>query len=275
MRRPRRMPAKQSILSAASLCVVAVLPGCSAVSSSADPPVPATAHSAVPSTVHSTKPALAFTVAGVRPVPPSGSQDTHAQTSAASCDSATFAADKALGDRVVHGFALAGFPAAADLLAHFLAGKGTRVNFRAGSPVSEKALASGAFRAVNNEVAEAVLSQLEVGRARVRLSAAQLPTVAFESRSSDLYWGFRGTQGLTVTGSGHRENGRYTGTLSYVIRDSYGFPASDTLDGFGPPMRYLQTACGAPRHAGGARWFPDTITVTVPFSRPAPAGSRP
>ena len=93
--------------------------------------------------------------------------------------------------------------------------------------------------------------------------------MAFESRTSDLYWGFRGTQGLTVTGSGRRENGRYVGTLSYVIRDSYGFPTDDTLEGFGPPMRYLQTACGAPQHAGGARWFPDTITVTVPFSRPA------
>ena len=43
----------------------------------------------------------------------------------------------------------------------------------------------------------------------------------------------------------------------------------NTLDGFGPPMRYLQTACGAPRHAGGAHWFPDTITVTVPFDRQA------
>ena len=79
----------------------------------------------------------------------------------------------------------------------------------------------------------------------------------------------RGTQGLTITGSGHHGNGRYVGTLSYVIRDSYGFPVGDTLDGFGPPMRYLQTACGAPQHAGGARWFPDTITVTVPFSRSA------
>jgi hypothetical protein len=58
-------------------------------------------------------------------------------------------------------------------------------------------------------------------------------------------------------------------TLSYVIRDNYGFPAGDTLGGFGPPMRYRQTACGAPQHAGGARWFPDTITVTVPFGRPA------
>jgi hypothetical protein len=96
-----------------------------------------------------------------------------------------------------------------------------------------------------------------------------LPTVAFESKVTDLYWGFRGTQGLTVTGSGGRKNGRYSGSLTYVIRDSYGFPASDTLNGFGPPMRYLQTVCGAPQHAGGARWFPDTITVTVPFSKTA------
>ena len=91
MGRPRRMPAKQSIISAVSLCVVTVLPGCSAVSSSADPPVPTTAHSAIPSAVPSAGAALAFTVAGVRPVLPSGSQDTHAQTPAASCDSATFA----------------------------------------------------------------------------------------------------------------------------------------------------------------------------------------
>ena len=262
MGRPRRVPAKELIISVLSLCVVAVLPACSAAASlSAGSPGPAPAHSA--------QAAVAFTVAGVRPVLPSGSQDTHAQTPAASCDSSEFAADKALGARVAHGFALAGLPASADLLAHFLDGKGTGVNYRAGSPVSKKTLASGAFRAVNNEVQDVILSQLKAGRTRVRLSAAQLPTVAFESRTSDLYWGFRGTQGLTVTGRGSRENGRYAGTLSYLIRDSYGFPAGDTLDGFGPPMRYLQTACGAPQHAGGARWFPDTITVTVPFSRPA------
>jgi hypothetical protein len=129
-------------------------------------------------------------------------------------------------------------------LAHFLNGKGTEVDYRVGSLISKKALASAAFRAVDNEVQEAVLSQLKAGRTRVKLSAAQLPKVAFESRTSDLYWGFRGPQGLTVTGSGSRKNGRYAGTLSYVIRDSYGFPASDTLGGFGAPMRYLQTACG-------------------------------
>ena len=271
------MPPPQPVIAAASLCVIAVLSGCSAAASSgassADPPAPATVHSAVPSAAHSSAhsagAALAFTVAGTRPVLPSGSQDTRAQAPDASCDSSTLAADQALGARVAHGFALAGFPASADLLTHFLKGKGTEVDYRAGSPISKQALASGAFRAVNDEVTEAILRQLKAGRAHVRLSAAQLPTVAFESRASDLYWGFRGTQGLTVTGSGRRENGRYVGTLSYVIRDSYGFPVGDTLEGFGAPMRYLQTACGAPQHAGGARWFPDTITVTVPFSRPA------
>ena len=273
MGRPRRMPSKESVIAAASLCVVAALPGCSAAgsSSAAGSPVPTTAHSTARSAraAHSAEDAFAFTVAGDRPVLPGGSQDTHAQTPNSTCDSATFAADKALGARVARAFALAGFPVAAGLLAHFLTGTGTGVNYRSGSPIAKQALVSEAFRALNADVQKAIVGQLKAGRTRVRLSAAQLPAVAFESTSSDLYWGFRGTQGLTVTGRGTRENGRYAGALSYVIRDSYGFPVGDTLGGFGPPMRYLQTVCGAPRHAGGAHWFPDTLTVTVPFNRPA------
>jgi hypothetical protein len=255
------MLAKAPVICAAFLCMVAALPGCSAASPAAG--------SSPAAAVPSAGAAFAFTVAGARPVPPNGSQDTHVQTPKAGCDSATFAADEAVGIKVADGFAVAGFPASAALLTHFLRGKGTRVDYPAGSPISKKALSSSAFRAVDNEVQEAIFSQLKAGQARVQLSAAQLPTVAFESKGSDLYWGFRGTQGLTVTGSGSRKNGRYAGTLSYVIRDSYGFPASDTLHGFGAPMRYLQTACGAPHHRGGAHWFPDTITVTVPFNRPA------
>ncbi len=270
MGRPRRIPAKEAVIAAASPCVAAALPGCSSAAPSVtDPPVPTTVHSTAHSTAHPAKAAFAFTVAGDRPVLPSGSQDTYAQTPNARCDSATFAADKALGARVARAFALADLPVSANLLAHFLTGQGTGVNYRAGSPIAKKARASEAFRALNKEVQKAILGQLKAGRTRVRLSAAQLPAVAFESTSSDLYWGFRGTQGLTVTGRGSRENGQFTGTLRYVIQDSYGFPVGDTLSGFGPPMRYLQTACGAPRHAGGARWFPDTITVIVPFSRPA------
>ena len=268
MRRLRRMLTTERIIFAASACMLAALPGCSATSPAAESgsaagPGPA-------ASVPSAGAASAFTVAGVRPVRPSGSQDTHAQTPKAGCDSAAFAVDKALGRKVSLGFALAGFPESADLLTNFLNGKGTEVDYPAGSAISKEALSSSAFRAVNNEVQEAILSQLKAGKTRVRLRGAQLPTVAFESKNSDLYWGFRGTQGLAVTGSVRRENRRYAGTLSYVIRDSYGFPATDTLHGFGPPMRYLQTACGAPQHPGGAHWFPDAITVTVPFSQPAP-----
>jgi hypothetical protein len=257
---------RKAAAAVASLCAVAALAGCSAAppggrQHKADPARPAAA-------------APAFTVAGVRPVVPGGSQDTHAQTPEAVCDGAAFASDMATGRRVVAGFTLAGFPAAASLLEHFLKGTGTAVGYRAGSRISAQARQSSAFTTVDNEVQAAVWRQLTAGRTRVRLSAAQLPAVAFEDTGSDLYWAFRGTQGLTVTGRGSRVRGRYTGTLTYVIRDSYGFPAGDTLDGFGPPMRYLQTVCGAPQHRGGARWFPDTITVTVPFSRPAPRTGR-
>jgi hypothetical protein len=260
----------KAVISAAFLSVLAALSGCGLLSGSAssspsaDAPAPATAHSAVHSPASAV--GFSFTVTGDRPVLPNGSQDTYPP--GAGCDSATFASDHALGVRVARGFGLTGFPAAADLLTHFLQGKGTEVDYRAGSVISKQARAGSAFQAVDHEVQAVILGQLKAGRIHVRLSAAQLPEVAFESRTSDLYWGFRGTQGLSVTGSGHRAHGRYTGTLTYVIRDSYGFPVDDTLDGFGAPMRYLQTACGAPQHPGGARWFPDTITVTVPFSHP-------
>jgi len=266
MRRPRPMLTKKPVIGAAFLCTAAALPGCSAASPAAGSPAAGSPAAPVPSA----SAALAFTIAGARPVPPNGSQDTYAQTPKAACDGARFAADEVLGTKVADGFVAAGFLASADLLTHFLQGKGTEVDYPAGSPISEKAASSSAFQAVNKKVQQAILRQLRAGKTRVRLSRAQLPTVAFESRNSDLYWGFRGTQGLTVTGSVSRKNRRYAGTLSYVIRDSYGFPASDTLHGFGAPMRYLQTACGAPQHPGGAHWFPDTITVIVPFNRPAP-----
>ena len=258
----------------AAAFLTAALAACSASSSAPRPASSGTGYPAAAAspTVHPavepTGPASAITIAGTHPVPPNGSQDTHAQTPAASCDDTTLATDKALGGKIAAGFVSASLPVSADLLTHFLQGTGTGVDYRAGSVISKQALASAAFRAVDSEVQTAILSQLKAGRTRVRLSAAQLPLVSFASSGGDLYWGFRGTQGLSVTGTVHRADGRYSGTLSYVIRDSYGFPAGDTLAGFGAPMRYLQTVCGAPQHTGGAHWFPDTITVTVPFSHP-------
>src|SRR5262249_10089256 len=162
MRRPRQMLTNEPVICAALLCMVAALPGCSAASPAAGA-APAAAGS-------SASAEFAFTVVGVHPVPRNGSQDTHAQTPKAGCDDATFAADKVLGVEVAEGFVLAGFPEAADLLTHFLRGKGTEVDYPAGSPISKQALFSSAFQAVNNEVQEAIFRQLRAGKTRVRLA---------------------------------------------------------------------------------------------------------
>jgi hypothetical protein len=77
---------------------------------------------------------------------PNGSQDTHATPPSAACDTSTFTADESLGTELVNGFSAAGFPAAAELLAHFLKGNGTEVDYRAGSPISRKALAAASSR---------------------------------------------------------------------------------------------------------------------------------
>src|ERR1700722_14950535 len=114
------MPPKELVISAASWLIVAVLPGCSAGGPAGGSPP----HASVPSA----DAAVAFTVAGVHPVLPNGSQDTHPHAPKAGCDGATFAADQALGVRVAGGFALAGFPASAPLLRDFLDGKGKQDN---------------------------------------------------------------------------------------------------------------------------------------------------
>jgi hypothetical protein len=211
---------------------------------------------------------LGFTVSGAIPVQPNSSQDTHDQTPNAKCNSGSFAFDEALGIEVIGAFATARLPASALLLAHLLNGTGTEIDFSVGSAISKEAQASSVFKQLNTAVQAEVVRQLNAGSHQISLAAPPLNTIRFGDVTSDLYWGFRGTQGLTVSGSGSIQNGNYVGTLTYVIEDSYGFPPNDRLDYFGPEMRYLQTACGAPQHKGGARWFPDTITVTVPFKQP-------
>jgi hypothetical protein len=257
------------VLAAASLGLVTALTAACSGSPAADPQaVPASGSASARSPAASASTPAGFTVAGSRPVLPNGSQDTDAQAAGASCDSATLASDQRLGRSIAGGFSVTSLPVSASLLRHFLAGDGTAVGYPAGSQISRLAMESAAFAVMDKEVKSAVTSQLKAGKTQVKLSAAQLPLVPFDSAGGDLYWGFRGTQGLSVTGSGRRAGAGYAGTLTYVIRDSYGFPAGDTLGGFGAPMRYLQTVCGAPRHPGGAHWFPDTITVTVAFRPP-------
>ena len=138
--RLRQVLRKGPVIWAAFLWMVPALPGCSAPPPAAGSAPAATsappAGSAPAAAVPSADAALTFTVTGSHPVPPNGSQDTHAQTPTAECDGAAFAADKALAIKVAGGFALAGFPVAAALLTHFLDGKGTEVDYPAGSPIA-------------------------------------------------------------------------------------------------------------------------------------------
>jgi hypothetical protein len=203
-------------------------------------------------------------------VEPNPSQDTHAQDPAAVCQPRKLRRDGALGQATVTGFMSAGAPASTVLLAHFLAGTGTAMHFGAGSQISREARASSAFQSLNRHIQAAVLSHLRAGTAHVRLTGSALPAIRFglPDSSQDLYFGFRGTQGLDVRGTGTMAGRRYAGRLTYVIRDSYGFPPQDQLLGIGTAMRYLQVACGNPPTPGGAHWFPDSITVAVPFRHP-------
>jgi hypothetical protein len=141
------------------------------------------------------------------------------------------------------------------------------MRFGAASQISREAQASSAFQDLNRHIQSAVLSQLLAGRSRVRLTGPVLRTIRFRlpGSSQDLYLGFRGTQGLDIRGTGTMTDLSYSGSLTYVIRDSYGFPPEDQLLGVGTTMRYLQVNCGNPPTHGGARWFPDAITVTVAF----------
>jgi hypothetical protein len=252
-------------LTAVALTAVAGCSGPSAGQSGADPqPAGSASNGAAPGA----RPG--FTVAGRFPVFRAPGQDTHAQDPSSRCDPATFQRNRAVGRAAVAGFAFTGEDASAHLLSHFLQGTGTPVNYSAGSEIARQARASSAFRTMNRSVQAEVLRQLRAGRTRVQLDRALLQPIRFgvPSSSHDLYLGFRGAQGLEVRGTGTLARHRFTGRLTYVIRDVYGFPPSDRLLGTGPAMRYLQVNCGAPEHAGGAHWFPDSITVTVPFRHP-------
>jgi hypothetical protein len=251
----------------------ALLAGCSATASSqpAAGPTRSRSRPAPPRTPPAPRlPADRFTVSGRHPVAPNASQDTRAQAGGVPCQRRLLRQDQTLGDTTAAGFELAGAPTAARLLTHFLAGTGTPVRFGPGSPIARQATASRPFRALNRSVQAAIGAQLRAGHRRVQLPAAALPPVLFAGPGSsrDLYLSFRGTQGLDLSGGGTITRHRYTGTLSYVIADSYGFPPADRLLGVGTAMRYLQVTCGRPQAPGGAHWFPDTITVSVPFRQP-------
>jgi hypothetical protein len=133
--------------------------------------------------------------------------------------------------------------------------------------VSGELRASPEFKALNNKVQDEAAAKARAGLTNFKLGPS-LSRIRLTS-NSDLEWSFRGTQGLDVDGNIHLDGARYRGTVTYVLHDSYGFGNNDNFPIAGQEMHYLQTVCGAPDYPGGAHWFPDSITVTIPFNQPA------
>jgi hypothetical protein len=217
-----------------------------------------------------------FTVAGNIPLPaanndPDGEFASGSPQNAAQCNPFRANAFRRLGQTAASSFSGLGATDAADLLTHFLAGTGTPIDYPDGSTLSEAVKADPQFIALDKAVQEAAAAQFNTG-----LDAAEvtrnLKTLNFSSFSTatSLQLAFGGTQGLDVKGTVRVENGSYTGTITYTIRDIYGFFDNNKFLFVGKAMHYLQGICGAPDFPAGAHWFADSVTVTVPFSQPAP-----
>lgn len=167
-------------------------------------------------------------------------------------------------------FKAVGAPHAQELFSHFLAGSGTPFDYpndTSPGSVSGKLRASPEFKALNDKVQNEAVAKARAGSTSFTLGSS-LSRIRLTS-NNDLEWSFRGTQGLDVNGNIYLDGSRYRGTVTYVIRDSYGFGDNDKFFIVGQEMHYLQTVCGAPDYPGGAHWFPDSVTISLPFDRPA------
>jgi hypothetical protein len=161
-----------------------------------------------------------------------------------------------------------GAPTAASLLEHFVEGSGRSVGFLDGSTVSQEAKSDPAVKSLDNKVQTYAAQQARNG-AKGTINVKPIMTKpTLGDNSNDLYWGFRGTQGIDVSGAFNKVGNRFIGTVTYVLRDNYGFGANDKFPIAGQEMHFLQTECGAPDYPDGAHWFPDSITITRSFSQP-------
>lgn len=215
-----------------------------------------------------------FTISGKIDTPTPTPQDLNSEFAegspqlAATCNPRTFAEDEVLGRGAAAGFLEAGAPTAAVFLSLFLNGNTSPEDLPDGSPLAFEVKLSSLFRDADKQFQQYAKQLLDQGQLSVDITGG-LHLIDFsKSIIPDLALAFGGTQGLQVSGSGYEQNGRYVGSITYKIQDIYGFYPTYKFLGMGPRMHYLQSVCGAPYYPGGAHWYPDSVTVTVPFDQP-------
>ena len=120
-------------------------------------------------------------------------------------------------------------PDAANLLAHWLAGSGQPVNYGSSSVLATKAAEFPAFQAMNAKVQGYVWHKIAQGVTNITvpsnpgyLPTNQRPVVLMDFNDvvnfPALYWAFRATQGISLTGTIRDQGGRYTGKLTPTRR---------------------------------------------------------
>jgi hypothetical protein len=176
-----------------------------------------------------------------------------------------------------------GAPNAADFLAHFLAGKGGDLNLDAKSGLAQEVLASHEFATIDGNVRKSVKKALDDAIAAGQKSGlVQIleqtlkddnALFDFEDKAGepDLYYAFRGTQGLDLSGQIDVVNGRYVGYLEYTIHDVYGFKRNTNFFG-GAEGRYLQAHCGFPFFHTSVTVREDVDLRSAPPDPPGPPG---
>lgn len=208
-----------------------------------------------------------FTVTGSIPVTPSLSQSTW--TTGLTCNGIKEEAAQDAGATAVRAYKLGHMPQSAALLSHFLSASGSAINYPDGSGISDALKKDQAFTNLEAAVNAQIASDLSKGITNIVLKKPVIYTLTIgkligNTGARELYFGFRGTQGLQISGGGTYSGTNYNGHLTYVIQDSYGFTPKDTVLG----MRYLQTNCGTPPNKGGAHWFPDSINADIHIHNP-------
>jgi Protein of unknown function (DUF3344) len=204
-----------------------------------------------------------------------GKEATGSPKDAKACETlrgqAKYIGAEVLGAEAIEKLQDLGFTNAWYFLAHFLGGTGAPINLPNTSLAASEIKNNEAFTAENNNVLKYIKQRLDSRVTHIKLPTPDpLHAFAFLSllRGGDLYFAFRRTHEVQVTGGGSTVGEHYVGWLKYEISESYGFNADNKLLDIGPPMRYLQTICGAPYFPHGAHWFKVTVTITESFSLP-------
>jgi len=135
-----------------------------------------------------------------------------------------------------------------ELLWHFLDGFGPSIDYRDDSSpgsVSGKVRRSASFKALDERVQKEVLEKAREGQVNFTIVSSTLHRPTSGSRATSISTGRSAAPKGSTPAAASSATSRFKGSITYVIRDSYGFRNDEGFFGADKAARYLQTTCGA------------------------------